>query len=75
MSSGNRRRARPNRLAGVSEERDADSESTDLAITLELGMMAVAVTLFVVLVVAMLVAIHGDPESHIDAGRPLLPEQ
>jgi hypothetical protein len=47
----------------------------DLAVMLVISTMAVAVLLFVVLLIAMLVMIHRDPWSHIDADRPSPPEQ
>jgi hypothetical protein len=42
----------------------------DLAVELVVSMTAVAVLVFVVLLIAMLAVFHKDPESHIDADWP-----
>ena len=49
--------------------------TADFAINVVLGVAVVAATIFIVLVVAMLAAIYGDPESDIDAEGPPLPKR
>ena len=49
--------------------------TAEFAINVVLGIAVIAVTVFIVLVVSMLAAIYGDPESDIDAERPPLTEQ
>jgi hypothetical protein len=47
----------------------------DFAVVLLVSMTATVVAVFAVLLVAMLLVIHRDPASHIDADWPPPPEQ